>query len=110
MSSQSTNNTQNTQNTNDTNIETLTKQNYDTLSQTLSEKEKSTIKKQFVHIIPTYLISEKKQSNFFSSGVNQKKQLEEYHKLKAEIQTMEEKVRDLEIAKKTKLSKVYNNI
>ena len=89
MSSQSTNNTQNTQNTNDTNIETLTKQKYDTLSQTLSEK---------------------KQSNFFSSGVNQKKQLEEYHKLKAEIQTMEEKVRDLEIAKKTKLSKVYNNI
>ena len=44
MSSQSTNNTQNTQNTNDTNIETLTKQNYDTLSQTLSEKAKYTIK------------------------------------------------------------------
>ena len=110
MSSQSTNNTQNTQNTNDTNIETLTKQKYDTLSQTLSEKEKYTIKKQFVHIIPTYLISEKKQSNFFVPFNNQKKQLEEYHKLKAEIQTMEEKVRDLEIAKKTKLSKVYNNI
>lgn len=92
---------------NNLSIETATKQKYDTVSKTLSEKEKKTLKKQFVHIIPSYLISEKKQSNLFVPFNNQKKQIEEYHKLKAEIQTLEDKIKDLEVSKKAKLSKVF---
>ena len=76
----------------------------------LSEKEKHILKKQFVQIIPSYLISESKQQTFFTPSKSKKNQLEEYHKLKSEISQMETRIKELEFSNRTKLAKVKYNL
>lgn len=85
------------------NNETTFKQQFDN---SLSEKDKYLSRKQFIQIIPSCFISEKKQKTYFIPSLKNKSQIEELNKLQSEIAVMEEKIQGLEISKKQKLNKV----
>ena len=74
-----------------------------------SKMDSYIFRKQLKYSIPNSFIS--KDSFPISSFVspikqNLKNQVEEYHKLQSEINSMEEKIKELEISKKVKLTKV----
>ena len=104
MSSNSSNNTI------QTTLESSNKERYDNIysnSKIFSEKDKYILRKQFLHIIPTYYNQIK--NNYIPSLINcsnPKTQIEEYKKLQSEINSIKSKITELEIAKRTKISKI----
>ena len=93
-----------------TSIESSNKEQYDNIysnSKFFSEKDKYILRKQFLHIIPTYYNQNK--NNYIPSLINSsnpKTQIEEYKKLQSEINSIKNKITELEISKRTKLSKI----
>lgn len=85
------------------NNETSFKQQFDI---SLTKEDKCLLRKQFIQIIPSCFIPEKKQKNYFIPSLRNKSQIEELNKLQSEIAVMEEKIHGLEISKKQKLNKV----
>ena len=90
-------------------LESSNKVQYDNIysnSKFLSEKDKYTLRKQFIQIIPSYYNQTQKSTFPLMKNPNKKTQLEEYRKLQSEITSIKSKITELEIAKRTKLSKI----
>ena len=93
-----------------TSIESLNKEQYDNIysnTKFFSEKDKYILRKQFLHIIPSYYNQNK--NNFIPSILSSqtsKTQIEEYKKLQSEINSIKSKITELEISKRTKISKI----
>ena len=93
-----------------TSIESSKKEQYDNIysnTKFFSEKDKYILRKQFLHIIPSYYNQNK--NNFIPSILSSqtsKTQIEEYKKLQSEINSIKSKITELEISKRTKISKI----
>ena len=72
----------------------------------LSNKEKYILRKQFIQIIPSYLSQTEKRTFSLLNISNSKNQIEEYKKLQCEINSIKSKITELEISKRTKISKI----
>ena len=92
-----------------TNFESSQKVKYDQIysnTKILSNKEKYTLRKQFIQIIPSYLSQTEKRTFSLLNISNSKNQIEEYKKLQCEINSIKSKITELEISKRTKISKI----
>lgn len=90
-------------------LESSNKVNYDNIyskTKFLSEKEKFILRKQFIHIVPSYYNESQKNAFPLLNNQNRKNQIEEYKKLQSEISIIKSKIKELEISKKIKVSKI----
>ena len=98
-------------NNNKTTLESSQKVQYDTIysnTKILSNKEKYILKKQFIQIIPSYLTQTEKITFSLLNISNPKNQIEEYKKLQCEINSIKSRITELELSKKTKISKIQS--
>ena len=90
-------------------LESSNKVQYDNIysnSKILSEKDKFLLRKQFIHIVPSYFNQSQKNNFPLLNNPNRKHQIEEYKKLQSEISSIKSKISELELSKKIKLSKI----